>query len=149
MPQQPDPRAAKLRALVLAAEHFRQVVAERFGIGLTEAAAMSHLRAHGSLSARELAEATGLTPSTVTALLGRLEAADLAERAPHPTDRRRIVVALTAEGNAYLDRSEAWLADVLDGVKGADAEEVDRVLDGLGAAFDAQSAFIQEPAAQE
>ncbi|HWC21309.1 MAG TPA: MarR family transcriptional regulator [Flexivirga sp.] len=139
-----DQRAAQLRGLVLAAEHFRQVVAEQFGIGMTEAAALSHLRRQGPLSARELAELTGLTPSTVTALLGRLEAADLAERTPHPTDRRQIVVRLTAAGNAHLDRSDQWLAEVLDRVDTADPAEADRVMAGLTAAFDAQSRSIRE-----
>lgn len=139
-----DQRAALLRGLVLAAEHFRQVVAEQFGIGMTEAAALSHLRTQGSLSARELADLIGLTPSTVTSLLGRLEAADLAERAPHPTDRRQIVVTLTAEGNARLDRSDQWLAEVLDRVDGADSDEIDRVMSGLGAAFAAESRSIRE-----
>lgn len=143
-----DQRAAELRGLVVAAEHFRQVVAEQFGIGLTEAAALSHLRLHGSLSARELAQLTGLTPSTVTALLGRLEAANLAERQPHPTDRRQIVVTLTAGGNAHLERSEQWLGEVLDRVETADPAEADRVMAGLRAAFDAQSRSIQEAASQ-
>ena len=141
-----DQRAAQLRGLVVAAEHFRQVVAEQFGIGMTEAAALSHLRLHGSLSARELAELTGLTPSTVTALLGRLEAANLAERQPHPTDRRQIVVKLTEGGNAHLDRSEHWLAEVLDRVETPDPEQVDRVVQALSAAFDAKSASIRETA---
>lgn len=139
-----DQRAAHLRRLVLAAEHFRQVVAQQFGIGMTEAAALSHLRLHGSLSARELAELTGLTPSTVTALLGRLEAAKLAERQPHPTDRRQIVVTLTKSGEAHLHRSEQWMAEVLDRVDTVEAAEIDRVLAGLSAAFDAQSRSIQD-----
>lgn len=141
-----DQRAALLRGLVLAAEHFRQVVADQFGIGMTEAAALSHLRTRGSLSARELAELTGLTPSTVTALLGRLESADLAERTPHPTDRRQIVVTLTTEGNARLDRSEKWMTEVLTRVDEVAPPEIDRVIAGLTAAFDAESRSIQEAA---
>lgn len=143
MTNQTDGTVRALRALVLAADHFRQTVGNALGVGASDATAMSQLRAAGPLNAREIATRTGLTPSTVTALLGRLEVAGLAQRSPHPTDRRQIVVSLTEEGNAQLDQSERWLADVLAHMDGR-SDETERVLVALRAALDIQDARIRD-----
>ena len=132
-----------LRALILSGEQFRQAVAERFGAGLTESMAMSHLRAEGQLTARQLAERTGLTPSTVTALVGRLEEAGLAQRRPHPSDRRKVVVSPTAEGDAQLERSEQWLATVLADIDDIDRAELTRVASRLSAGLDTEAEVIR------
>lgn len=131
-----------LRALVLAADRYRHAVAAALDMGPSDAVAMGQLRA-GALNARELATRTGLTPSTMTALLRRLEKAGLAQRSPHPTDRRQIVVSLTDAGHAELDRSERWLAGVLEHMDASPAE-AERVLVALREALDIQSAAIQE-----
>lgn len=47
--------------------------------------------------------AMGIDRSTLVAVLDRLEARDLIERAPSPTDRRSHALMLTAEGTRYLD----------------------------------------------
>lgn len=145
MSNQTDGTVRALRALVLAADLYRHTVASALGVGPSDATAMSQLRAAGPLNAREIAVRTGLTPSTVTALLGRLEAAGLAERSPHPTDRRQVVVTLTDDGNATLDRSEKWLIDVL-GHMDVRSEETEVVLVALRAALDTQAARIREEA---
>lgn len=132
-----------LRALVLAADNYRHTVAAALDVGPSDATAMSLLRAAGSLNAREIATRTGLTPSTVTALVGRLEAAGLAQRVRHPTDRRQVVVSLTDAGNAQLDRSERWLTEVLAHLD-TGPEETERVLIALRATLDLQGARIRE-----
>lgn len=48
-------------------------------------------------------------PTSVTNAVDRLEAADLVERQPHPTDRRAILVALTVDGRAVADKATAAL----------------------------------------
>lgn len=142
MSNQTDENVRALRALVLAADLFRHAVAGALGVGSSDVTAMSQLRAAGKLNARELAGRTGLTPPTVTALLRRLEAAGLAERSPHPTDRRQVVVTLTDEGNVRLDRSERWLIDVL-GHMNVQSDETASVLVALRAALDLQAAQIR------
>lgn len=48
--------------------------------------------------ATDLAAAQGVAPTSFTPTLDRLERAGLARRAQHPSDRRSIIVSLTAEG---------------------------------------------------
>lgn len=102
-----------IRALNLAGERFRQAVADHFDVGLSETSAMQVLSAGGPLSPGQLADLVGLTPSTVTALLDRLERADLAARTPHSSDRRKTVVSVTAGGQRFLDAVQAWLGEAV------------------------------------
>lgn len=137
-----DP-VAEMRALILSAGHVRQSVAEHFGIGVTETVALSLLSA-GPLTPKELASHTGLTPSTVTALLGRLEEGDLAHRHAHPSDRRKMVVSLGPGGEAFLRRTDEWLLQVLERVEGVDPDEVIRVLRAVRLAIEAQDSLVRE-----
>jgi DNA-binding MarR family transcriptional regulator len=60
----------------------------------------------------ELAGTLMLTSSGTTKRLDRLERAGLIERSPDPGDRRGVVITLTAEGRALIDRvTEAHLAN--------------------------------------
>ena len=54
----------------------------------------------GPLSASRLAEATGLSSAATTAMIDRLERKGFVQRARHDTDRRQVLVELTAEGQA-------------------------------------------------
>lgn len=57
----------------------------------------------GCLSMTELSRALDVTPRNVTGLVDRLEAAGLARRVPHATDRRRTMVELTARGRRLCE----------------------------------------------
>jgi DNA-binding MarR family transcriptional regulator len=105
-----------LRALILAGERYRQAVAEESGLGVTETQAISTLTVHGDRGQHELAADLGLSSGASTALVDRLERQGIAERYPHPTDRRRTYVRLTDQGRAVVHRSGEWLATALDGV---------------------------------
>src|ERR1700712_3990267 len=94
--------AAAFAELLLAGDQFRQAIAERLQIGVTETIALSQLGNAGPMTARELSRRIGLTPSTVTSVLDRLQVAGLADRAAHPTDRRQIVISLTSKGKKSL-----------------------------------------------
>ncbi len=54
------------------------------------------------LAQQELVDATHIDPSTMVAMLDGLEHAGLAERRPHPTDRRKRAVHLTPAGRERL-----------------------------------------------
>lgn len=59
------------------------------------------------LPMRELAAALRCDGSYVTAVVDALEAAGVAERQPHPTDRRVKVITLTDAGRGLADRLKA------------------------------------------
>jgi DNA-binding MarR family transcriptional regulator len=61
---------------------------------------------------RELVAATGQRPSTLTGVLDRLERYGLVARAPHPDDRRSVVVELTPPGADAAERVAAAFAAV-------------------------------------
>jgi DNA-binding MarR family transcriptional regulator len=113
-----------LRSLILAGEHYRQVVAEAIGLGTTEAQALSFLAVHGDSGQSVLARGLGLTSSAATALVDRLERQGVAERVRHPVDRRRLIVRLTERGTAVVRESYAWLAAALEKIAPADLELV-------------------------
>lgn len=72
--------------------------------GLTPARAevLWLLRANGELTQRRLSELLQCTPRNVTGLVDALQNAGFVTRAPHPTDRRALLVRLTATGTALV-----------------------------------------------
>ena len=106
-----DEAVLNLRRLILAGEHYRQVVAEAIGLGTTESQALSYLAVHGSSGQSEMARDLGLTSSALTALVDRLERQGVAERVRHPRDRRRTIVQVTERGRGHdVAESHRWLA---------------------------------------
>ena len=78
--------------------------------GLTPARAelVLALHQHGEpMVQRALARVLRCTPRHITGLVDALEQRDLVRRTPHPTDRRAVLVALTAAGRA----SARWLTE--------------------------------------
>ncbi|MEO8888962.1 MAG: MarR family transcriptional regulator [Jatrophihabitantaceae bacterium] len=143
------PAMLALRRLITSGEQFRHAVAAHFGMGLSETVAMSHLSIAGPMSPRELATRVGLTPSTVTSLLDRLEAAGLALRVPHPSDRRKSVVSLTDEGRDMLVSTQRWLRAALSVLSADRLPETAAVLEDLSAALDIQAVDIRSETARE
>jgi DNA-binding MarR family transcriptional regulator len=136
-----------LRGLMMSGEQFRHSVAEHLGVGLSETVAMSHLSIAGSLSPREVADRVGLTPSTVTSLLDRLDHAGLAVRAPHPTDRRKSVVTITEHGRDMLVRVQHWMRAALSELSPDRLPDTVAALIDLSKALDTQSAEIRKQTA--
>jgi DNA-binding MarR family transcriptional regulator len=67
--------------------------------GLSESKAhLLFLLADGPRTQRELADALGVTPRSVTTYVDDLAAAGLLTREPHPTDRRATLVTLSEQG---------------------------------------------------
>ena len=82
----------------------------RFGLQSGEFDVLATLRRSGApyaLTPTELYEATMVTSGAMTARLDRLEKAGLTQRAPHPSDRRGVVVQLTAKGRELIDTALA------------------------------------------
>ncbi len=73
------------------------------GIGGRQLAVLGVLADGGALSQHQAARRLAIDRTTMVALLDDLEAKGLVERYPHPEDRRRNVVELTAQGRRVLD----------------------------------------------
>jgi DNA-binding MarR family transcriptional regulator len=75
-------------------------------IGLTalQYTALTVLERHDNMSSAQLARHSFVTAQSMADMIAALEARQLIERHRDPGDRRRLVVALTAEGSALLDR---------------------------------------------
>ncbi|MFI8291023.1 MarR family transcriptional regulator [Streptomyces sp. ms191] len=71
---------------------FHTAVAARQDLGATETKTLDLLERHGALTAKELAERSGLAPASVTGLVDRLERKGFVRRVKHPTDKRRVLV---------------------------------------------------------
>jgi DNA-binding MarR family transcriptional regulator len=96
-----------------------------FGLQRGEFDVLATLRRSGApyaLTPTALYEATMVTSGAMTARLDRLEKAGLIARAPHPADRRGVLVRLTGKGRELID--EAVTAHV---------ENERRILSGLTA----------------
>jgi DNA-binding MarR family transcriptional regulator len=102
----------------------RRLRVERLGLGGTETvlsdiqlAALAALARHDSMTPGELAEHEKVQPPSMTRVIAVLEERGLVLRAPHATDRRQVVLTVTAEGRDLVQRvrrrREAWLAQRL------------------------------------
>lgn len=74
------------------------------GVTAAQAAVMFVIQREGGTTQKVVAQHLKLNESAVTGMVGRLLDAGLVDRAPSPTDGRAWTVALTAEGQAALDR---------------------------------------------
>jgi DNA-binding MarR family transcriptional regulator len=98
-----------LRELILAAEHYRQVASAALELGTSDSQAVSYLYVRGAMGQTALGELLGYNTGTMTVLVDRLEREAIAERIPHPTDRRRLIVQLTEHGRVTVENTSRWL----------------------------------------
>jgi DNA-binding MarR family transcriptional regulator len=95
-------------------------VEQRVGVGGPDPAlsdiqlaALSALERHQAMTPGELAEYEKVQPPSMTRVIAVLEERGLVRRSGHPTDRRQVVLTVTDEGRALVDRvrrrKEAWL----------------------------------------
>jgi DNA-binding MarR family transcriptional regulator len=104
MSDEPVQRVASgMRELIASAILFNDQVAAKVGMSHAEMQSLHLLQLNGSMTPGQLSALTGLSTGAITALIDRLERAGLATRAPHPTDRRKVVVS------ADQDRIDALL----------------------------------------
>ena len=81
-------------------DRFEDAAAAYFGVNRTSMRCLDVLDRAGQQTAGEIAVQTGLTSGAVTAMLDRLERAGLVRRLADPSDRRRVLVQLTATARA-------------------------------------------------
>ena len=91
------------------------------------------------ISSAELAAKAGLAPTTLTAMLDRMEQSGLVKRVPHETDRRRLRIKLTEKSKKlkaqYDEYSDAMTRAYYSGFSEDEIAEFEqlllRVLDNL------------------
>jgi len=127
------------RALLLTAYSFRQGLAAALGVAVSDTFALSHLAMANSLTAGELAQRAGLAPSSVTAMLDRLERAGLARRTVLPEDRRSQQITLTDRGRRVLALSSQWAESGFATMPAAELAGIARQLRTIGAALDREA----------
>jgi DNA-binding MarR family transcriptional regulator len=97
----------------------RRLRVERQAEGLaslsdTQLAALAVLESHAAMTPGELADHEKVQPPSMTRVISVLEERSLVMRAPHPTDRRQVVLTVTEEGRVLVQqarrRRDAWLA---------------------------------------
>jgi DNA-binding MarR family transcriptional regulator len=129
-----------LRELLASANDVQHALAARLGIGGTDVQALQYLvGSERPLGTVDLAHALNIRSASATVLVDRLEAAGHVTRAPHPTDRRRVTLELTASARAEVRVALQPLIAAVSVVTGqldpAGAEAVAVFLDGAVAAI--------------
>lgn len=83
----------------------------------SQIAALSTLDRNGALPLGELASREHVQPPSMTRITAALEELGLVTRAPHPSDKRQVLFAVTPEGARLLaedrKRRDAWLCQRL------------------------------------
>jgi DNA-binding MarR family transcriptional regulator len=132
---EPDLVAAveALRELILAGEKYRQMVTAYLGLDTSQTQALSYLYGRGEMGQGELGALLGFNTSTMTALVDRLERDGIAERRPHPTDRRRLVVHLTDGGRQAIRITGRWFVRAFDHVDPATLPALTAALTAIAA----------------
>ncbi|MCZ7588988.1 MAG: MarR family transcriptional regulator [Gaiella sp.] len=134
--------AEELRPAILRLARKLRRETEALGVTSHQAALLGFVFARPGLSLRELADAEGISPPSLSGHVDRLEAAGLLVRVRSTDDRRRVGLELTKEGRAVVRRVRArrttWLAERLAGLSDDDRERVEAALPAL-------SALLEEP----
>ena len=81
---------------------FAHALNEQTGLHPREFGVLNMLARNPGVTQHEIGAGAGVDPSTMVATLDSLEERGLAERRPHPDDRRKRAVYLTAKGEETL-----------------------------------------------
>ncbi|MFD6447061.1 MarR family transcriptional regulator [Promicromonospora sp. NPDC060204] len=108
-----DPGARLGTELSDAVVMFHEALGALMGLSAADNKALGVIRREGPMSAREIADRTGLTAGAVTGLVDRLENAGYARRTRHETDRRRLVIEATAPASPQVNAAVAEMAQAM------------------------------------
>ena len=109
----------------------------RLGVSNPEGHLLSFLRAYSPSTVGEVGRVFGLSGSTLTGILDRLEERGFLAREPHPEDRRSFLVRITSRGARVADGVQEFVegfeAEVRKRITPADLDGFDRVMAAIGA----------------
>jgi DNA-binding MarR family transcriptional regulator len=105
----------------------------RLGISMSQLHVMHLLELHGEMAMSRLAEMLDVSVSNATGLIDRVEDRGYVERIRVPSDRRVVLVRITAEGRAVLDEVEAVREEILERILGElDPAQLSRLAAAMG-----------------
>ena len=134
-----------LRAYRAAETAMRRRTRESMHMGESDLLALRYLlraeREHRVVTPKDLADYLAISTASTSVLLNRLEKSGHIHRAPHPTDRRALVVTTTGasddEVRATLGQMHTRMLEVASRLSADEAAVVTRFLDGMREAVDA------------
>jgi DNA-binding MarR family transcriptional regulator len=100
------PLASALRLVVSRLARRLRQQAER-GVSASQLSVLATIDRHGSMTLSSLASHERVTPPTITATVGRLEAAGLVDRQIDTDDRRVSRISLSREGRRFLESTRS------------------------------------------
>jgi DNA-binding MarR family transcriptional regulator len=113
---------------------------QSLGVPPGQLSALSVLVFGGDRTIAQLADAEQVTSPTMTRIVDGLERADLAERHPHPDDRRATLVRASRRGRRLMERGRQQrvelLSDLLAGLEDDDLVAVARAAEVLAEAME-------------
>jgi DNA-binding MarR family transcriptional regulator len=133
-----DPLAVanELRPVLLRLARGLRKETEQLGVTSRQATLLWLVRENQGMSLRELAAEEGISAPALSGHVDRLEKAGLLARVRDESDRRRVGLTLTDEGERLLKRVRArrttWLADRLRGLEEAELTALERAIGPLG-----------------
>ena len=128
--------ANQLRPALLRLSRELRQETEQLGITSRQVTLLWLVRNNPGMSLRERAAEERISAPALSGYVDRLEKADLLARVRDETDRRRVGLALTDEGERLLRRVRArrttWLADRLRGLDDDELAAVEAAIEPLG-----------------
>jgi DNA-binding MarR family transcriptional regulator len=133
-----DPLAVanQLRPVLLRLSRELRQETEQLGVTSRQVTLLWLIRGNPGMSLRELAAEERISAPALSGYVDRLEKAGLLARVRDESDRRRVGLALTEEGERLLRRVRArrttWLAERLRGLDDDELGAIEAAIDPLG-----------------
>lgn len=104
------------------------------GLNVRQRLVIQSLGVEGGRSMASIGQRLGVTPSTMTGLIDRLEEQGFVRREPHPSDRRTTVLRLSRKGEKAFEREvDFYRALVDETVAAMHPSAADQVLQAIAA----------------
>lgn len=96
-----------IRAIDLHSKHLERAS----GLTGPQLLVMQSIARYGEITAGVIAREVSLSQATVTTIIDRLERKGLLQRQRCPTDKRKVMVTLTGEGNVALEKAPTLMQE--------------------------------------
>ena len=142
--------ASALHRLDVEHRKLRAAFADHLGLAHNEYDAFIHIAETGITTPKELAATLRFTTGATTAMIDRLENADLVHRIPNPGDRRSVLLEPTPHGKTQA----AWVIDAYTSLAGTAVtthnaltpDELTETINHITAIITAATTHITDPA---